>query len=292
MNQFTEFFTKANTLNKLIIINVAIFVLLQFADMVSWLFIGGDWGYVLVQYLAVPAHIKELLFKFWTPVTYMFLHYDFWHILFNMLWLYWFGQIFMLYLTERQLLSIYILGGLSGALLYILFFNTFPVFEQMLTASIALGASASVMAVVVAIAVYKPNHIIPLIFLGQVKIKYIAIFSIVLDVLQIRSENSGGHIAHIGGAILGFWFAAQFIKRKDITTGFSKFLEWLFSIFVPQRKLKVTYKSKNPINDFDYNKQKKGEQEKINQILDKISKSGYDSLSKDEKETLFKAGGK
>ena len=246
-----------------------------------------------LNWLAVPSNLSSLLYKPWTLVTYMFLHVGFLHLLTNMLWLYFLGQIFVEFLGERKLWTVYIAGGLAGAVLYILFFNIFPVFESIAPVARALGASASVMAVVIAVGTYVPDFSIRLLFLGNVKLKYIAIFWFVFDVISISNSNSGGHIAHIGGAILGFFFAKQWKNGNDITSWVTTTTSFVQAIFKSSKKsnLKVKY-SKKGSSSQKYGSQSSNDQEKIDQILDKISQSGYDSLSKEEKEFLFKASNK
>jgi len=291
-----KFFKSKNMLVRLIIINVAVWLMIRFLDVLFDLF-NLNVTENIIAWLAVPAALGNLIFKPWTPITYMFLHYDFWHILFNMLWLYWFGRIFLEYLNERQLLSTYLFGGLAGALLYIISFNIFPKFQDTYIQSIALGASASVMAVVVAISYYVPNYKIHLLFLGPVRIIYIALFSIGLDIIMIKSSNSGGHLAHLGGAIWGFYFVYMLKKGTDLSSlikGLS--LSKIKSYFYRSRKTKFknvyTNTSKRPVSDEDYNLKKNMDQKKIDKILDKISKSGYESLTKEEKEMLFRTSNK
>ena len=205
----------------------------------------------------------------------------------NLLWLYWFGTIFIQELGLKKLLSTYILGGLAGGLLYILFYNVFPVFGDVKAASIALGASASVMAVVIATATYQPERRMNLIFIGPVKIVYIALIMFIFTSMVDFSVNTGGKIAHIGGALMGFLFAYYYKRGKDISKGFDRLMDGMATWFKPgKEKMKVTYK--RPSDDIEYNKQKKEEQKEIDQILDKISKAGYDSLTAREKELLFK----
>ena len=210
-----------------------------------------------------------------------------------MLWLYFLGTLFVQFIGERKLYTVYIAGGILGALLYILFFNIFPVFETVNSSAIALGASASVMAVVVGIGTYAPDYEIRLFGVISVKLKYIALVSFVMDVLSISSSNSGGHIAHIGGAALGFFFAKRWAKGKDITAWVGKSTDFLLSLVKPSKKskMKVKYK-RTSTNDYENGSRKKEEQAEIDSILDKISRSGYDSLSKKEKEILFRASGK
>ncbi|MDA3952927.1 MAG: rhomboid family intramembrane serine protease [Bacteroidales bacterium] len=285
IDEVKKSFKSGSSLIKLIYVNIAVFLAVKLIGTFVTL-LQLNTGLSFVTWLAVPADINNLIFKPWTIFTYMFLHQDFLHILFNMLWLYWFGQIFLKHFDNKKLLSVYIVGGLAGAALFILSFNIFPLFNQAVPVSVALGASASVMAIVIAISVYIPNHKIHLMFFGPVALKYIALFSIVLDVLSIASENAGGHIAHLGGALFGYLYISQFRKGKNITKGFDRFMDKTFSLFKPKDKFKVTYK--RPVNDIEYNKTKASDQKNIDKILDKIADSGYDSLSKSEKEILFK----
>ena len=285
IDEIKKSFKSGSVLTKLIYVNLAVFLAVRIIGVfISLLQINT--GFSLVTWLAVPADINNLIFKPWTVFTYMFLHQDFLHILFNMLWLYWFGQIFLTRFDNKKLLSVYIVGGLAGAALFILSFNVFPLFSQAVPVSIALGASASVMAIVIAISVYIPNHKIHLMFFGPVALKYIAVFSIILDVLSIASSNAGGHIAHLGGALFGYLYISQLRKGKNITKGFDRFMDKVFSFFKPREKFKVTYK--RSMTDYEYNQSKATKQANIDTILDKIAKSGYDSLSKKEKEILFK----
>ncbi len=286
-DEIKKSFKSGSALIKLIYVNIAVFLAVKLIGTLITL-LQLNTGFSLVTWFAVPADINNLLFKPWTIFTYMFLHQDFLHIIFNMLWLFWFGQIFLQHFDNKKLLSVYIVGGLAGAALFILSFNLFPLFDQAVPISIALGASASVMAIVIAISVYIPNHKIHLMFLGPVPLKYIALFSIALDILSIASENAGGHIAHLGGALFGYLYITQMRKGKNITKGFDRFMDKVFAWFKPKDKFKVTYK--RPVSDIEYNKTKVSNQKDIDKILDKIADKGYDSLSKSEKEVLFKTG--
>jgi hypothetical protein len=209
-----------------------------------------------------------------------------------MLMLYWFGRIFMQYLTSKQLLSTYLLGGLAGAVFYILFINGFPGLREYLGGAM-LGASASIMAVVIAISFYVPNYTIYLFFLGPVKLKYIAIAFIIIDILMIASDNAGGNIAHLGGAIYGFWFISRLKNGHDIGNWINKLIDKFVSLFKPRPRLNVTYrKAAKHVNDEEFNRNKISQQKEIDRILDKIAKGGYESLTKSEKETLFKMSNK
>lgn len=279
-------YRQGSNLLKLIYVNAAVFLFFVILKIVTFLFKAGDLESVILGYLAAPASFDKLILRPWTVFTYMFLHVEFFHLLFNMLWLWWFGKIFVDYFDQKRLVSVYILGGLSGALLYIISFNLFPGFSDLIHVSIALGASAAVMAIVVATAVYVPDYTIYLLFIGPVKIKWVALVIFLMTSLVDFSVNSGGKIAHIGGALLGYIYSASYRSGKDITRGINRFFDSVVTWFKPKPKMKVTYKK--PMNDFEYNKAKKDHQEHINRILEKISKGGYDSLTKEEKEILFK----
>jgi len=218
----------------------------------------------------------------------MFYHEDFFHIAFNMLGLYWFGKLFLEFLNKRQLVGVYMLGGLAGYLLYALAYYSLPVLRIALPGATVIGASASVLAILAAVSFYQPNYSIYLMFFGQVKLKYLALFYIVLDILTMATGNAGGHIAHLGGMFFGWLFAMQLRKNSDLTLGVNRILDFLVTIFRPRKKLKVSHRK--PANDCEYKKEKITEQKEIDIILDKISRSGYDSLNKAEKEMLFKMG--
>jgi membrane associated rhomboid family serine protease len=283
---------------KLIYINLGVFIIVKLLYVLFFLFsptlgdIQGKSFYFqqnVLTYLMLPASFIKLLYRPWTLISYMFLHFDFIHILSNLLWLFWFGRIFLHYLTEKQLYTTYLLGGLAGALLFIVSYNIFPGLVEQAPFAQALGASASVTAIVISISFYTPNYTVYIPFIGPVKIKYIAIFFLVLDLLQIASSNAGGHIAHLGGAIYGYFFAMQLKRGKDLGKGFSKIGDSI-AVFLRQRpKMKVSYKKQAKyMNDQEYNRSKAEYQKEIDRILDKIAKSGYESLTKSEKETLFK----
>lgn len=286
VNEIRASFKSGSMLTKLIYINMAVFLVIKILAVFAFLLNTNSTTFPLVYWFSVPADLSLLKFRPWTLFTYMFLHEGFLHILFNMLWLYWFGKIFLQYLSEKQLLNVYILGGLAGALLYILAFNAFPVFRGVVPNSFALGASASVLAIVIAISVYVPDYTIHLMFIGSVKLKYIAVASILIDILSIAGSNSGGHIAHLGGAFFGYLFISRLRKGRDFTKGFSSFTDSFGNMFKRKPKMKVSYRK--PITDMEYNVQKASKQEEMDKILDIIAKSGYDSLSKKEKEILFK----
>jgi len=288
INELKNSFKQGSLLSRLIYINLAVFVIIEVLSV--FLFLFNQSSYELIDLVALPAKGSELLSKPWAIITYMFVHSGFIHLIFNLLWLYFGGTIFLKYLNNKQIVSTYILGGLTGGLFYILAFNYFPVFESVLEQSIAVGSSASVLAILVAIATYVPNYIVNLTFIGRVKLKHIAIISIVLDLILIPQGNAGGHIAHLGGAFYGFYFSRQLLRGKDTSRWFDHLMVYLVNLFKPSTPLKTAYK--RPKTDDQWRENKSIEQDKINKILDKIAKSGYDSLNKEEKETLFKASKK
>jgi membrane associated rhomboid family serine protease len=279
-------FRNGSNLTRLIYINIAVFVIITIIAVIGFLLNNQAIADKSLDIFSVPASLSALLLRPWTLITYMFTHKDIWHILFNMLWLYWFGKIFLEYLDERKLVAVYLLGGISGALVYILSFNIFPAFTGVVADSVAIGASASVMAVVIAIAAYVPDYTVQLFLFGRIKIKYMALAIFVLTSIMDFSVNSGGKLAHIGGAFFGYFYIMNLRHGHDIGKGFNKMLDFLVTVFKPRKKLKVTHKK--VATEYEYNKIKVEHQKHINTILDKISKGGYDSLTKEEKETLFK----
>jgi membrane associated rhomboid family serine protease len=288
-----KFFLSKSMLSRLVIINVAVFLVVNIYMLFLYLLqiniVPGSY-YDVTSWLAVPSSLTSLWQKPWTLLTYMFLHVQFWHLAMNMLVLYFGGTIFKQYLGEKKLLVVYIIGGLTGAFFYILAFNVFPVFDKVVGVSVALGASASVMAIIIAVATYLPEYPVYLFFFAKVKMKYIAFIYIALDLLSIEKENPGGHIAHLGGALFGFLFII-FLKNN---INLSRFTTPIKNLFKPKIKVKYSKEpfKKRPLNDDDYSYQKATHQKKIDSILDKISKSGYESLSKEEKEMLFNSSKK
>jgi membrane associated rhomboid family serine protease len=290
INDLKENFRKGNMYVQLIYINVGVFLLTTLLSIVLQLFNRGM-GEVL-RVFELPASAGQLLRQPWSLLTYMFMHADFLHILFNMLWLYWFGALFLRLFSAQHLRGLYVLGGIAGGLLYILSFNVFPYFSGMVNYSYMLGASASVLAIVAATAYREPNYPIRLMFFGTVKLKYLALVVIGADLLFVTSDNGGGHIAHLGGALVGLWFAASLSKGRDVTRWINLALNAVTSLFrrrKRQPKMKVHYNANSHAKDYDYNARKKAQSDEIDRILDKLKKSGYDNLTKEEKKTLFDA---
>jgi len=277
LEQLIVKFKNATIVEKLIYLNVAIYILGFLLNTLNFL-MSTTHSNLLFNWFALPAHYNELIFKPWTIFTYAFLHSGIWHILSHMLVLYYVGNLFLDYFTQKQFLNYYILGALGGGIIFVLSYNIFPAFKN--TNSVLVGASAAVTAIFVGITTYIPYYQIKIRFIGFVKLWILAAIWIGLDIIQIPVENSGGHLAHLGGAVIGFLLTYKHQKGGT-------FLNYFSNIFTQKKQnpLKTVYKSNkktktNPIVN----------QKKIDEILDKISKSGYDTLTKEEKDFLFKSG--
>ncbi len=291
LNEIIGFFRNGSVLSRLMGINVAIFVLLGIIRLVFFLMNSPAYE-TIIGYTVVPTNGDMLLSRPWTLLTYMFIHFDFFHILFNMIMLYVGGRLFSEFLGKERLSGTYILGGLSGALFFILAYNIFPVFDQARFNAVAIGASASVLAIFIAIATYMPNYNLPLILFGNIRLKYLALIFIVIDLLSIPSSNAGGHLAHLGGALWGFIYIILLKKGNDPGKFVSIWIKALGSVFKPRPKMRVEYRAGRPVTDDEYNRRRAENQKRMDQILDKISKHGYDSLTSEEKEILFRMSNK
>lgn len=284
-------FRRGNTHIRLIYINTAVFLAVALTGIALRLFNLPSASFV--QWFEMPASLPNFALQPWAILTYMFLHTDFLHILFNMLWLFWFGDLFLRFFSARHLRGVYLLGGICGGLLYLLAYNVFPYFRPVVDASYLLGASASVLAIVAATAYREPNYPINLLLFGTVRLKYLALIVIGMDVLFITSDNAGGHIAHLGGALAGLWFAASLSKGTDLTRWINGVAGGVAGLFRPRSrkpKMKVHYKARTDRQkDYDYNARQKAQSDEIDRILDKLKKSGYESLTTEEKKSLFDA---
>ncbi|MDL2213557.1 rhomboid family intramembrane serine protease [Bacteroides sp. OttesenSCG-928-J23] len=287
-------FKRGSVFMQLIYINVAVFLATALLSVFFLLFNRSITG-VLVWF-ELPASVERFIRQPWSILSYMFMHADFLHLLFNMLWLYWFGSLFLNFFTSKHLRGLYILGGICGGILYILSFNIFPYFETAVDTSVMVGASASILAIVTAAAYREPHYTLRLFLLGNIQLKYIALMVVLMDLLLMTSGNSGGHIAHLGGALAGVWFAASLSKGKDITTWINHVLDWASSLFDKQaqadRKRKKMKVSRGGNKDYEYNARKRAQEEEIDLILEKLKKSGYNSLTEAEKKKLFDASKK
>ena len=284
-----------NGLIQIILINLIFFIVINILRVIISITDNPDTYGLIINQLALPSNIMTFLLKPWTLVTYFFTHERFFHILFNMLFLYWFGRIIYEFLGNNKLIILYILGGLIGGLLFILIYNLVPYYSNRVDNSILIGASAGVFAVVVGAATYMPNYTFFLLFLGPVKIKYIAIFYVLLSFFNIDGSNAGGELSHLGGAFIGFFYVQQLRKGNDFGQPIIQFLNFVKSLFKPSPKIKVSYKSKKQktqTKKTNVTKDTGISQDEIDIILDKISEGGYESLTKEEKQKLFDASKK
>lgn len=279
-------FDYGSMLTKIIIINVGVYVIMALLKA----FIPEVYVTNILPYLALPGDLKILMYRPWTMLTHMFLHDGFWHMGINMLMLYWFGNIGGDLLGDKKILPVYIMGGLSGALLYLGFFQW-----SSLAGSMAMGASAATLAIIFMAVVTAPDYEMNLILLGRVKIKYIGMVILFLDFINTASTtNAGGHIAHLGGALFGILFVSLLRRGTDLSSIFylrknSGRRQQKSITRKPQ--LKISHKS----SDFQQKKQapvKANMESQVDAILEKIKAKGYDSLTDEEKETLFLASKK
>ena len=286
IDNLTYQFKQAGIVVKIIVINLIIFLVV---NLVSFFFKVPH--YELTQWFVLPESFGEFIVQPWSFITYGFLHFGFWHLFWNMLWLYWFGAFVLNLFTPKRFLTVYLLGAISGGLLYVLSYNIFPVFAK--SQGYLLGASAAVRAIVIFIAAYAPNTRVRL-FVFNIKLWHIGAFVVLMDLIQLpNSPNAGGLLAHLGGALFGYLYAIQLAKGNDIGKWFEDVMDWFAGLLKP--------KSKKPFQKVHRTKPKTAkrpnaadtkttDQKKIDAILDKIGKSGYDSLTKAEKDFLFKAG--
>lgn len=283
-----ETYQKGSTLIQLIYINSGAFIILFLLNLILTLFQIEKGNFI--KYFVLPADIDRLLTQPWSIISYMFLHTDIWHILFNMLCLYWFGKLFLQFFSAKHLRGLYLLGGICGGCLYIISLNIFPYFNPVLHQSVLLGASASILAIMAAIAIKEPDYQVQILFIGPIRLKYIALFTVLFDLLFMLTSNSGGHLAHLGGILAGIWFTLGLNKGHDITKWINKVLDFpshSSMLFHKKPKMKIHYGGKQ--QDYDFNAQKKAHETQINRILEKIKQSGYGSLSSEEKKELFDA---
>lgn len=279
-------FKRANIVTQFIYINIAVFALVFVFNTFAFLF-KSDQNFI-IQWFTLPADFQELLTKPWSIITYGFVHARFLHILFNLIALFFIGNLFTEYFTPKQFINFYVLGTLFGGIIFLLSYNYFPALTKDADGSLLLGASAGVSAILVGIATYLPNYQLKIPLIGYIKLWHIAVFWIVLDIIQIPMGNAGGHLAHLGGSLLGFLYVRQASNLK--TNLFTPFK----SVFKKKRApLHTVHKSKNARRKTKPMGAPKSEhQQKIDAILDKISKSGYDTLTKEEKAFLFQQGKK
>ncbi|MDZ4715281.1 MAG: rhomboid family intramembrane serine protease [Cytophagales bacterium] len=295
LEEFKNAFSRPNNSHvQLILINVAVFVLMGVLYVFSRV-LGLDAAFALVHdQFAIPPKFFDFLQRPWTIVTYAFMHdlMGLLHILFNMVALYWFGRLFVEYLGSDKLIALYLLGALAAGACYLLVFNTIPFFKGQSEFSGMVGASGSIFAIMVAAATLTPNYTFYLLFLGPVRIKYIAAFYIVLSFLGTVQSNAGGNIAHLGGALMGFVYIKQLQVGINWGGWVTSTLSWFGGLFSPRPKVKVSYRKNGSTPKSRPGPAPGVSQQEIDDILDKISDGGYESLSKEEREKLFKASKK
>jgi membrane associated rhomboid family serine protease len=295
LEDFKNAFQRYNNAHvQLIIINIVVFLVLAVVLVFSRA-LGFPYVFdVIHDQLAIPAPIGEFLQKPWTLITYAFVHdlSGIFHILFNMLIFYWFGKLFVEYLGSDKLVALYFLGALAGGLAYLVVYNTIPFYiERIGSFNGMVGASAAVYAIVVATATLIPDYTFFLLFLGPVRIKYIAAVAIVVSFLGSVGQNAGGNVAHLGGALMGFVYLKQLQAGVNWGSWVTATLDWFKALFTAKPKVKVTYRKQ--YSDTQKPKAKSSiSQDEIDAILDKISDGGYESLTKEEKEKLFNASKK
>lgn len=294
LEEFRNAFQRQNNSHvQLILINVVVFVVMSVFRLV---FTWSDMPEAFVflhQQVAIPALIGDFIQKPWTIITYAFAHDlgDIFHILFNMLFFYWFGRLFVEYLGSDKLIAVYLLGAFAGAIAYLLVYNLIPFYQERVPGGGMIGASAAVYAVAVAAATLLPDYTFFLLFLGPVRIKYIAAFYIFLSFLGSVGPNEGGNVAHLGGALLGFVYIKQLQAGNNWGLWITVTLDWFRGLFSGRKRVKVTYR-KTAEPRAAAGRGPSVSQDEIDTILDKISDGGYDSLTKEEKEKLFNASKK
>lgn len=282
-------FASATMLMKIVVINIAVFLVLNIISIVM-IFAGEESGrFIVEQWVAMPGNFGRLARHAWTPLSYMFSQIEPLHLIFNMLWLYWFGIVFQLLSTPKRMIGLYLLGGLGGAALYLLAVNTIPYFAG--HGGLLIGSSASVIAIVTATAIMAPDYRMNLLFLGAVSLKWIAIVTIGIDLLSVTGSNAGGHIAHLGGAAVGAIFALGLKRGHDITAPLNSLIDAIVNLFRRRPKVRPARFKASGAPSAPRPKAPSAasaaDQAELDKILDKIKKSGYSSLTADERARLF-----
>lgn len=287
-----------NTLTMLLAINLSVFAILAFIKVIYHFSFQAQ-GVVyfdqqVFKWFTLPAALDNFIGRPWTLITHMFVHdtQAIWHILGNMLWLWAFGYILQDLSGNKKLVPLYIYGGLAGALVYALAFNFIPTLKPGLAESQAVGASAAVMAIAIGATTLAPGYRIFPMLNGGIPLWVITIIYLIIDIASIPFGNAGGHIAHLGGAAMGFFFISALQRGHDWGAWINNFFDWVNNLFNPDKPKK----GNSPKTTLYYNSKvqpfKKANvitQQRIDEILDKISQKGYHSLTDDEKEMLKRA---
>ena len=296
-NFFTRLW-KSNVVEQFICVNVAVYIIAVFIAVFSLFFNSPSWGAEWVNLLGLPASLTGIMYRPWTLLTYMFLHTELWHILWNMLALYAFGKIFLNFYSVRHFVGIYVLGGIFGGLFFVAAFNVFPYFAPYINGAPLVGASAAVLAVVAASAVRSPNYRVVLLLFGSVRLSTIAWVTFLLSFLMLTGDNPGGNFAHLGGMFAGWLVAFLLNKGYDLTNVVNRPLDFLSRIFKKRPKARKKAKFNfvrgegavaKRSGDYAYNARKKADEAEVDKILEKIKTGGYASLSEAEKKRLFEA---
>jgi len=266
---------------RLIIANIAMFLVYGLLAVICFLISNTAPTVFLSDNLMAFSSWSGSLHKPWTIITYQFFHISLFHIFFNMLWLYWFGEIFVLYVGEKKVLPLYLMGGFFGWLVFALAMNYIPALSSGASNSRLLGASAGIMAVVFGAVAIRPDHELRLLFIGNIKILYVALISLVLDMLAIPQGGAGTYFSHLGGALFGYGYVKLWYSGTDLFA----FLDTVQHWFKPKMKVKSMYVNRDGIKR--EGKLTDKTQKRLDEILDKISRSGYDSLTQQEKNFLF-----
>ena len=276
-----------NTLNKLIAINVAAFILFGTFNVVLWIFGMNHEIYERIEsFLLFPSSPLAFLYKPWSIITYQFMHLNLGHIFFNMLVFLFAGRIFREYLGDKKLLSVYLLGGAVGALMFMTCSNIFPNMRG--SASPLIGASASIMAILVAVGTLLPRYTVYLFFLGAVRLVYIVLVLVVIDFLSIGFTNTGGSLAHLGGSLFGYVYIVLLQRGTDIGAWLTKLIDGIAGLFKKKSSVKLYSYNDVPLRAKPV-RPGRISQDDVDKILDKIAQSGYESLTQREKDILFRA---
>ena len=269
---------------RIIILCIAVFVGFETFHFICWIQKDEALYENVRRYLFIPASFHQLIKQPWSVITFMFMHEDVEHILWNMLFLYWFGEIYQLYMKDRRVLPIFVFGSIAGSALSIALYHVLPPLKPRIGIAYMLGASAGVQAVMWAATALNPEHKVRMLFIGYIPLKYVAVGFSLMDYLALTYGNAGGEIAHIGGAIFGYTYILSLRAGAD----WFRPLDMIASLFRPKSKLKATYINSAAKREAPSD----SEQKRVDTILDKIAKSGYNSLSKEEKDFLFKYSNK
>lgn len=297
-NEILSKYRSSSALMRLVLVNVGVFLLIRLLCLA--LYFGGVGSEAVLGWIVAPSDFGALLHRPWTLLTYMVAHYDVFHLLFNMLWLYWLGRLFMEYFTSKQLVALYVMGGVGGALVYALGYAVLPVFAG--RHDVLIGASASVLALIAAMAVYAPDYRVGLLFFGQVSLKWLAIGVVVLMVLGSGEGQIGAQLAHLGGGLVGVLYAWQMRRGHDITAWLNRLIDAIANLLRPRGRKGVGepvggkayhyHQSERAGGNESQATQNAPTEEEIDIILAKLKRSGYGALTEEEKATLFRASGK